>query len=161
MSFSSNMLNAVARLDNAFGDKMSDTTFKERVGRVSVREIGRQARERRGGSLGFAEAILIAYNKNQNTLYAWIPSTLIKLHEEKRRILKHQKIPMYSKMIWLMDSSQFYGRNRRKYGSVGITSEPISFTLISVPSKKRITIISFPYTITLSKTICPSSGSIL
>ena len=63
MSFSSNMLNAVARLDNAFGDKMSDTAFKERVGRISVREIGRQARERRGGSLGFAEAILIAYNK--------------------------------------------------------------------------------------------------
>ena len=76
MSFSSNMLNAVARLDNAFGDKMSDTTFKERVGRVSVREIGRQARERRGGSLGFAEAILIAYNKKSkhplrmDTLYA-------------------------------------------------------------------------------------------
>ena len=81
MSFSSNMLNAVARLDNAFGDKMSDTTFKERVGRVSVREIGRQARERRGGSLGFAEAILIAYNKKSkhplrmDTLYAHKNST--------------------------------------------------------------------------------------
>lgn len=77
MSFSSNMLNAVARLDNAFGDKMNDTTFKEKVGRVSVREIGRQARERRGGSLGFAEAILIAYNKKSkhplrmDTLYAY------------------------------------------------------------------------------------------
>ena len=73
----SNMLNAVARLDNAFGDKMNDTTFKEKVGRVSVREIGRQARERRGGSLGFAEAILIAYNKKSkhplrmDTLYAY------------------------------------------------------------------------------------------
>ena len=77
MSFSSNMLNAVARLDNAFGDKMNDTTFKEKVGRVSVREIGRQARERRGGSLGFAEAILIASNKKSkhplrmDTLYAY------------------------------------------------------------------------------------------
>lgn len=63
MSFSSNMLNAVARLDNAYGDALNDNTFKERVGRVSVREISRTARERRGGSLGFAEALLIAYNK--------------------------------------------------------------------------------------------------
>ena len=144
MSFSSNMLNAVARLDNAFGDKMSDTTFKERVGRVSVREIGRQARERRGGSLGFAEAILIAYNKNPNTLSAWIPSTLIKLHEEKRRILKHQKIPMYSKMIWLMDSSLFLRKKPKKIWLCWNNLRAYILTLISVPSKKRITIISFP-----------------
>lgn len=160
MSFSSNMLNAVARLDNAFGDKMSDTTFKERVGRVSVREIGRQARERRGGSLGFAEAILIAYNKKSkhplrmDTLYAH------KTPRGKRRILKHQKIPMYSKMIWLMDSSLFLRKKPKKIWLCWNNLRAYILTLISVPSKKRITIISFPCTITLSKTICPSSGSI-
>lgn len=63
MSFSSNMLNAIARLDNAYGDTMKDDTFKEKVGRVSVREISRTARERRAGSLGFAEALLLEYNK--------------------------------------------------------------------------------------------------
>jgi len=36
MSFSSNMLNAIARLDNAYGETMKDDTFKEKVGRVSV-----------------------------------------------------------------------------------------------------------------------------
>ena len=35
----------------------------EKVGRVSVREISRTARERRAGSLGFAEALLLEYNK--------------------------------------------------------------------------------------------------
>ena len=63
MSFSSNMLNAIARLDNAYGETMKDDTFKEKVGRVSVREISRTARERRAGSLGFAEALLLEYNK--------------------------------------------------------------------------------------------------
>lgn len=42
---------------------MKDDTFKEKVGRVSVREISRTARERRAGSLGFAEALLLEYNK--------------------------------------------------------------------------------------------------
>ena len=63
MSFSFNMLNAIARLDNAYGETMKDDTFKEKVGRVSVREISRTARERRAGSLGFAEALLLEYNK--------------------------------------------------------------------------------------------------
>ena len=63
LSFSSNMLNAIARLDNAYGETMKDDTFKEKVGRVSVREISRTARERRAGSLGFAEALLLEYNK--------------------------------------------------------------------------------------------------
>ena len=63
MSFSSNMLNAIAHLDNAYGETMKDDTFKEKLGRVSVREISRTARERRAGSLGFAEALLLEYNK--------------------------------------------------------------------------------------------------
>lgn len=63
MSFSSNMLNAIARLDNTYGETMKNDTFKEKVGRVSVREISRTARERRAGSLGFAEALLLEYNK--------------------------------------------------------------------------------------------------
>lgn len=99
MSFSSNMLNAVARLDNAFGDKMNDTTFKEKVGRVSVREIGRQARERRGGSLGFAEAILIAYNKNPNIRSAWIPFMRTKPQEERKLKSRPRKMLIPSKMI--------------------------------------------------------------
>lgn len=37
MSFSSNMLNAIARLDNAYGETMKDDTFKEKLG-VSLSE---------------------------------------------------------------------------------------------------------------------------
>ncbi len=63
-SLSANMMNGVARLINAFGDELKDDMFKEKVGRCSVKEIARTAKERRPGSLGYAEALLLAYNKN-------------------------------------------------------------------------------------------------
>ena len=75
-SFSANMLNGVARLLYAYGDNLKDEIFKEKLGEVSVKELSRTAKERRAGSLGYAEAMLIYYNKKMkgplhwNTLYA-------------------------------------------------------------------------------------------
>ncbi len=63
-SFSSNILNGVARLVNAFGDDLNDNIFKEKVGQCSVKEIARNAKDRRPGSAGYAEALLLAYNKS-------------------------------------------------------------------------------------------------
>lgn len=63
LSFSANMLNGVSRLINVFGDELRDDTFKDRLSKVSVKEISRTAKDRRAGSLGYAEAILLVYNK--------------------------------------------------------------------------------------------------
>lgn len=62
-SFSANMLNGVARLISAYGDLMKDDIFKEKAGNYSIKEIGRTAKERHAGSLGYAESLLICYNK--------------------------------------------------------------------------------------------------
>lgn len=61
-SFSSSMLNAVARLVTAFGDGLNDEIFKERVGNISVKQLIRAAKDRRSGSAGLAEAMLAEYN---------------------------------------------------------------------------------------------------
>lgn len=61
-SFSSNMLNAVARLVTAFGDDMNDEIFKDRMGNISVKQLIRAAKDRRSGSAGLAETMLIGYN---------------------------------------------------------------------------------------------------
>lgn len=61
-SFSSNMLNAVARLVTAFGDGLNDEIFKECVGNISVKQLIRAAKDRRSGSAGLAEAMLAEYN---------------------------------------------------------------------------------------------------
>ena len=61
-SFSGNMLNAIARIVVIYGDTIDDEIFKDHVGKLSVKAIIRTAKERRPGALGYAEAILIAYN---------------------------------------------------------------------------------------------------
>jgi len=62
-SLTSNMLRGVARLIVAYGDSLKDEAFREKVGRCSAREIGRTAKDRKAGSRGYAEAMLVQYNR--------------------------------------------------------------------------------------------------
>lgn len=64
-SLSGNMLMGIARIVVAYGDQIKEDVFKDHVGRVSVKSIIRTAKERRPGAMGFAEAMMLAYN-NKN-----------------------------------------------------------------------------------------------
>lgn len=70
-SLSANMLKGIALLVTAFGDQLRDNLFKEKVGRFSSREISRSARERKMGSMGYAEAMLTVYNKKMRYPLRW------------------------------------------------------------------------------------------
>ncbi|MGE5417442.1 MAG: DUF6551 family protein [Acidobacteriota bacterium] len=70
-SLSANMLKGIALLIVAFDNTLKDDGFKERVGKFSAREIGRTAKERKAGSLGYAEAMLLAYNKKIKSQLHW------------------------------------------------------------------------------------------
>ena len=70
-SLTSNMLKGIARLVIAYGDSMRDDLFKEKVGAYSAREISRTAKERKPGSLGYAEALLLAYNRRMKGGLKW------------------------------------------------------------------------------------------
>ena len=65
------MLNGMARLLSAYGDNLKDEIFKEKLGEVSLKEIARTAKERRAGSLGYAEAMLLLYNKKMRSPLHW------------------------------------------------------------------------------------------
>jgi len=65
---SSNMISGVAKLIAVFGESLKDDLFKERLGKVSCKELTRTAKDRRAGSLGFAEAILLYYNKKSRSV---------------------------------------------------------------------------------------------
>ena len=68
-SFSSNMLRGLSRLLATYKGEIDEEVFKEKVGRCSVKEISRMAVDRRAGSLGYAESMLLIYNKKRtNTL---------------------------------------------------------------------------------------------
>lgn len=79
-SFSANILGGIARLVGAFGENLKDDAFKEKVGAVSVKEVTRNAKERAAGALGFAEAMLLYYNKKSR----YTPLDIRALYEGKR-----------------------------------------------------------------------------
>ena len=61
-SFSANILNAIAKIIVSYGDALNEEFFKEKVGAISIKQLIRTAKERHPGSMGFAEAMVIAYN---------------------------------------------------------------------------------------------------
>jgi len=77
-SLSANILKGIARLIVAFGDTMRDDLFKEKVGAISIKDLSRTAKERKAGSLGYAEAMLIAYNRKFKSPLKWA-----KLYEDQ------------------------------------------------------------------------------
>ncbi len=70
-SLSANVLNGIARLVYTFGDQLRDDAFKERVGVVSIKQLSRTAKERGAGSLGYAEAMMVIYNRKCKYPLQW------------------------------------------------------------------------------------------
>ena len=68
-SFSGNILMGIARIIDTYGESLKEDVFKEHVGKLSIKSIIRTAKERRPGSLGYSEAMMLAYNaKNKYRL---------------------------------------------------------------------------------------------
>ena len=66
LSLSSNMLLGIAKLVMTYGDALKDDLFKEKLSRISCKEVCRTAKDRKAGSMGYAEALLIYYNKKSH-----------------------------------------------------------------------------------------------
>lgn len=61
-SFSSNILKATAKLIVTYKDELDDEVFKEKLGVISIKTLSRNAKDRRPGAMGYAEAMVIEYN---------------------------------------------------------------------------------------------------
>lgn len=67
-SFSANMMKAIAKIIVVYKDLLDDDIFKEKLGAVSVKQLTRNAKDRRSGSMGFAEAMILEYNGKKKTM---------------------------------------------------------------------------------------------
>ena len=68
-SFSVNILMGIARIVDTYGEALKEDVFKEHVGKQSIKSLIRTAKERHPGSLGYSEAMMLAYNaKNKYRL---------------------------------------------------------------------------------------------
>lgn len=65
ISLSAAILRGIALLVVSYGENLKDETFKEKIGAFSARDISRTAKERRRGTLGFAETMLDEYNNRK------------------------------------------------------------------------------------------------
>lgn len=68
-SLSSNVLNAIAKIIITYGDSFDEEIFKARLGEIPIKQVLRVGKERGGGALGVAEAMVLAYNgKNKSDI---------------------------------------------------------------------------------------------
>lgn len=68
-SLSGSMLKGLAKIIVTYGESINEDVFIEKVGKMSVKQIVRTAKERHPGHLGYAEALMLAYNnKNKHRL---------------------------------------------------------------------------------------------
>ncbi len=70
-SLTCNMLKGVAKMVVSYGDQLNDEEFVNRLSKVSVREIIRTAKDRHAGTQGYAEAMLLQYNKRLKYPLRW------------------------------------------------------------------------------------------
>lgn len=84
-SFSANIMNGMARFLYSYQDKVSETVFKEKLGIISIKELTKTAKERKAGSLGFAEAMLIYYNKRLKCPLPWNELYEIRIDRKRGR----------------------------------------------------------------------------
>ncbi len=63
LSLTSGILKGIAQIINAYGESLNEESFKDHVGRVSPKAISRIARDRHPGTIGYAEALILAHNK--------------------------------------------------------------------------------------------------
>ena len=88
ISLEASMLKGVARLLFVFDTSIKDEIFIDKLSTVSEKEIIRTAKERRGGTMGFAEAMLIVYNRKMRNplplekLYIRLPKRKISFSED-------------------------------------------------------------------------------
>lgn len=62
-SLGASILKGIARVLKVFGTDIKDEIFIDKLGNVSIKEIIRTAKERKGGAIGYSEAMVLEYNK--------------------------------------------------------------------------------------------------
>ena len=70
-SLGGSVLKGIAILCDAYKDGISDEAFMDRIGRLSIKELIRTAKERGVGAQCYAEVLLMEYNKRTKQKLQW------------------------------------------------------------------------------------------
>lgn len=95
-SLGASVLKGVSRLLAVYDTEIKDEVFVEKLGSISIKEIIRTAKERKGGAMGYSEAILLNYNGKGHgglsiqKLYSRVPPKSPSLPEDSLRAAADQ-----------------------------------------------------------------------
>lgn len=89
-SLSANMIKALSKLIETYGEELDDELFKERNSTATVKDIMRSAKERHPGVVGVAETLLFNYNQKNRHPLEW------NLLYERKKTKKKKKNPVVS-----------------------------------------------------------------
>ncbi len=116
-SFSANILNALAKLIVVYGDSLNDETFKEKLSSVSIKQLTRNAKERRPGMMGVAEVMVLEYNGRKKA--ASNHRLLIrKLYEKPKRDKEPDSIDLFDDEEPLVDTAELADSDEEEIDSL-------------------------------------------
>ena len=84
-SFTANIMNAIAKIIDTYGDSLNQELFAQKVGMMSIKQLTRLAKDRRAGSLGFAEAMVLIYNGKKKASGYMLHINKLYSHSSARR----------------------------------------------------------------------------
>ncbi len=103
-SLTSNMLKGLAMLLAAYDDVIKDDIFVDKLGNVSIKELNRTAKDRRPGPAGFAEAMLVYYNKKSRSPIS--AETLYRFKFKKSNLREESVSRAIEQIEWQRDKSR-------------------------------------------------------
>ena len=94
-------MNGVCKMITTYGDALNDEVFKDKLGVMSVKALIRAAKERRSGSLGYAEVMVLEYNGRKkegsihrlllSKLYAREQTAFIDIDDDTEEFIDHHE----------------------------------------------------------------------
>ena len=81
------MLKGVAKILYVYKSSLKRDVFIEKCGKISIKEISRLAKDRKNGSSGYSEALIIFYNKRTKN-----PLPLDMLYSRVDNVIQSKKI---------------------------------------------------------------------
>ena len=89
MSLTASIIRSVSLLIDVYGENIKDDAFSERLCVTSAIEIIRNGKSRRPGTIGYAEAMVIAYNKNKKgNLSMWKLDSKIRRDKKAPEVMR-------------------------------------------------------------------------
>ena len=99
-SLAAGILKGIALIICAYGELFNEEIFKEKLGRIPIKIVTRNAKERGNGTVGYAEYFVIEYNKKMHG--GSLPMNRLIDAEKKRKLQRKMENQQFNALVEAM-----------------------------------------------------------